>query len=133
MDKCMQEAGLDRRSVMITNTVKCRPPDNRRPDAQEIAACRRYLIDELRGRELIVALGSTAIEALLGSKVKVSEVANKTVKVDIEGIGKVDVLLTFHPSACIYNKEARSRLIDAMRIARDHLNVRRSASSGKGT
>ena len=50
----MQAAGFDRSSVLITNTVKCRPPKNRDPKPEEMAACRPFLESELQGRELDV-------------------------------------------------------------------------------
>jgi DNA polymerase len=128
LDKCFAEAGLSRDVVMITNTVKCRPPANRRPEPDEVASCRRYLAEDLKDRRLVVALGSTAIEGLLGRKVKVTEVANQYVDVDIDGVGRVKVLMTFHPSACIYNREARVKLAEALRMAEGFLTSDRSSS-----
>jgi uracil-DNA glycosylase len=121
LDKCFAEAGLARGSVMITNTVKCRPPNNRRPEPDEVSSCRRYLVEDLKGRKLVVALGSTAIEGLVGRKVKVTEVANQYIDVDIDGVGTIKVLMTFHPSACIYNKDARVKLVESLRMAKGFL------------
>jgi uracil-DNA glycosylase len=122
LDKCLAEAQLPREKVMITNTVKCRPPENRRPEPEEVRACRPYLLQELDGRGLIVALGSTAIEALLGKKMKVGEVANQVIEVDLEGC-HLKVLMTYHPSACIYNREARVKLTEGLRMAKDICHI----------
>lgn len=122
LDKCMAEAQLPRGKVMITNTVKCRPPNNRRPEPNEISACLPYLLEDLKGHGLVVALGSTAIEALLGKKVKVGEVANQMVDIDFHGL-KLKVLLTYHPSACIYNREARVKLAEGLRIAKEYCGI----------
>lgn len=122
LDKCLAEAMLPREAIMITNTVKCRPPNNRRPEADEVEACRPFLIEDLRGRRLVVALGSTAIEALLGKKVKVGEVANQVMTLELE-LGSVQVLLTYHPSACIYSKEARTKLAEGLRMAREMCSI----------
>src|SRR5512136_220133 len=65
LDRLLREEGLERDKIMITNTVKCRPPGNRRPKQDEIASCRPYLEDELMGKRLIVCMGRTACENLL--------------------------------------------------------------------
>jgi uracil-DNA glycosylase family 4 len=117
LDKCFHEAGLERERVYITNTVRCRPPRNRRPMEDEVASCRPYLIDELRGRRLVLPLGATATSNLLGRPVKMSEEANRPREVEIDGI-MVMVLPTYHPSACIYNKIARQRLSEALAMAK---------------
>jgi uracil-DNA glycosylase family 4 len=118
LDKCLDQAQLSRSSIMITNTVRCRPPENRRPTEAEISACRPYLEQELRGRRLVVALGSTAIEGLIGRKVKVTQVVNQIVLVNIGGLD-IEVLMTFHPSACIYNKDARVKLVEGLCLAKE--------------
>ncbi|OPY34111.1 MAG: Uracil DNA glycosylase superfamily protein [Methanomassiliicoccales archaeon PtaU1.Bin124] len=122
LDKCLADAQLPREKIMITNTVKCRPPDNRRPEPEEVEACMPHLMEDLKGRGLVVALGSTAIEALLGKKVKVGEVANQIVDVDFHGL-KLKVLLTYHPSACIYNRDARVKLAEGLRMAKEYCGI----------
>jgi uracil-DNA glycosylase family 4 len=122
LDKCFHEAGLERERVYITNTVRCRPPKNRRPMEDEVASCRPYLLEELRGRRLVMPLGATATGNLLGKKVKMSEVANHLREVEIDGI-MVTVLPTYHPSACIYSKVAREKLIQALAVAKDYCGL----------
>src|SRR5436853_1138040 len=81
MDRALEEAGIDRNEVYVTNTVKhfkWEPRGKRRihqkPNSREIAACRPWLDAELRivRPKLVVALGSTAAQALLGRQFKVS-------------------------------------------------------------
>src|SRR6059036_3156640 len=48
LDTTLENAGLSRRDVFITNVVKCRPPQNRKPRPDEIAACRPYLVAQIR-------------------------------------------------------------------------------------
>lgn len=122
LDKCLLAASLDRGRVMITNTVRCRPPQNRRPERDEVLACRPYLLAELEGRLLVVTLGATAAENLLGHPVKMSEEANRMREVEVDGV-KVMVLPTYHPSACIYNKQAREKLAAALALAKDHCGL----------
>lgn len=120
LDGLMAEAGLEREKVMITNTVKCRPPGNRRPKADEMAACRPFLQEELRGKELVLALGLSAAEDLLGRKMVMKDVCNRPVQADL-GHGKVTIMVTYHPSACIYRPAAKDVLRDALRMAASYL------------
>ena len=67
--------GLRREDVYIANVVKCRPPENRNPEADEVAACEPFLkkqIDLVRP-EIIVALGKFAVQTLLQSKAPISK------------------------------------------------------------
>jgi len=120
LDILMQEAGLDRGKVMITNTVKCRPPGNRRPKAEEMAACRPFLGEELRGKRFILALGLSAAEDLLGRKMVMKDVCNRPVQADL-GDGEIMIMVTYHPSACIYRPAAKDVLRDALRMAASYL------------
>jgi DNA polymerase len=109
LDRAMQEAGLERSRVLITNAVKCRPTGNRRPTELELKACRPYLLEDLAHAELIVTMGSSALTALTGMKEEVGKVANLERRLHIEG-RDVRLLPTYHPAACIYNKGAREEL-----------------------
>jgi uracil-DNA glycosylase len=80
LDKAMAEAGVDRRHVYVTNAVKhfkFEPRGKRRlhkrPSASEIKICRHWLFDEIEaiGPQLIVALGATAAQSLLGRAIPV--------------------------------------------------------------
>ncbi len=120
LEAAMEAAGISRSDVMITNTVKCRPPENRDPRPEEMAACRPFLESELEGRSLVVGLGKSAIRDLIGYDGKMSDVVNRITELDIGG-SIVDFLPTYHPAACIYNKGARAALAEAMEIVRSYL------------
>jgi uracil-DNA glycosylase family 4 len=120
LDKLMSEAGLGRQAVMITNTVKCRPPKNRRPSAEEMQACRPYLDEELQGKDFVLALGLSAAEDLLGRKLVMKEVANLPFEIEVNG-HILTVMVTYHPSACIYRPPAKDVLRQALKVAADHL------------
>jgi DNA polymerase len=120
LDNIMSEAGLDRQAVMITNTVKCRPPQNRRPTAEEMKACRPYLEDELQDKKFVLALGLSAAESLLGRKLVMKEVANHTFDLELNG-RSLTIMVTYHPSACIYRPPAKEVLRDALKVAAAHL------------
>jgi len=118
LDAIMEEEGVERSKVMITNTVKCRPPNNRDPTEEEMAACRPFLDHELTGRKVVIGLGKSACRDLLGYEGKMSEIANKKLSIKVNG---KDVLFipTYHPAACIYSRESRDALRTTMRILRD--------------
>ena len=117
LDDAMSAAGITRKDVMITNTVKCRPPNNRDPTPEEMEACRPFLVSELKGRRLIVGLGKSSCRDLMGYEGSMKDVVNRIVRIDIGG-EKVDFLPAYHPMACIYRKEARESLAETMRIVK---------------
>ncbi len=82
-------------NVYIANVVKCRPPNNRTPEADETAACWPFLARqiELVRPKLIVALGRPAAQTLLRSEVKISSARGRTF--DFQGI---PVVVTYHPA-----------------------------------
>ncbi len=97
--KMLQAVQLDS-NVYFTNVVRCRPPDNRQPSAEEIKACKPYLIDELRLIEpkIIICAGATAIAGLTGKKESITSLRGKWL--DWEGIA---VMPIFHPAYLLRN------------------------------
>ena len=101
LDAALQHAGLTRGDVFITNVVKCRPPENRRPRTDEIAACRPYLVAQVHAIQpgVLVAMGDTAVSGLLGSGADLAS-ARRGHPV-FEGI---PVVATYHPAATLYDR-----------------------------
>ncbi|MBO4569048.1 MAG: uracil-DNA glycosylase [Candidatus Methanomethylophilaceae archaeon] len=119
LDGMMSQAGFGRRDVLITNTVKCRPPSNRDPTAEEMAACRPFLDSELEGASLVVGLGKSACRDLLGYEGPMAAIANRMTEISING-RKIRFLPTYHPAATIYNKATRAELVKTMEtVARE--------------
>jgi len=107
--------GLNReKDTYICNIVKCRPPGNRDPEAEEIAACKPFLIEQLKAikPKVIVALGKPASSTLLGRVVPI--VKERGTWHEYEGI---KLMLTFHPSYLIrfYTLENRKAVHDDMK------------------
>ena len=125
LNRLLAENGLPRDSIMITNAVKCRPPDNRRPTREEVQSCRPYLVDDLHGRCLVVALGLTASEGLLGRKVSLKVDANKVFQIKL-GQETISVMPTYHPSACLFNLTARKGLKEGIALAMGKCGITRS-------
>jgi uracil-DNA glycosylase family 4 len=106
LDSVLEKAGMERSKVFITNVVKCRPPANRVPEADEAAACRPYLDRQIAliKPKVICILGRTAYSSILGGD---SITANRGKIVEKAG---QKYFLTFHPAAAIYNKSLRAAL-----------------------
>jgi DNA polymerase len=106
LDDCLQEAGIDRKSVYVTNTVKHFKWEPRgklrihkKPSSSEIFACRPWLDAELETVRpaLIVCLGAVAAQSLLGSRFKVTE-SHGTIQ---EAGTFPPILATFHPASIL--------------------------------
>jgi DNA polymerase len=100
LDRMIAAMGLSpERDVYVCNILKCRPPDNRRPEPDEIATCIPYLHEQLAAvsPRVIVALGNTAVGALLDTKMGVTRIRGqwKLYK------GAIPVMPTYHPSYLI--------------------------------
>jgi DNA polymerase len=118
LEKIMKEEGIERSDVLITNTVKCRPPGNRDPTKEEMDACRPFLEHELSGRKVIVGLGKSACRILIGYEGKMAEIVNKEMKIMING-NELTFLPTYHPAACIYNNGSKAELKRTMNILKN--------------
>jgi DNA polymerase len=96
----IQALGLRREEVYIGNVVKCRPPQNRNPDADEIAACSPFLLQQLEALQprVICALGNFAAQTLLRSKQPISQLRGRAAS--WHGI---PLVVTFHPAYLLRN------------------------------
>ena len=105
---------LDReKDTYICNIVKCRPPGNRDPEADEIAACKPFLIQQLKAinPKVIVALGKPAASTLLGRSVPITK--ERGTWHEFEGM---KLMLTYHPAYLLraYTVENRKAVYDDM-------------------
>jgi DNA polymerase len=116
--------GVSRDKVYITNVVKCRPPNNRNPQPDEIAACYPFLEKqiELISPKVILCLGAFAARTILNlpEKTPISKIRGKEFKIEIGG-KEVIVIPTFHPAYLLRNKrgepEFQKDLEKALRLA----------------
>jgi DNA polymerase len=99
LDKMLTSINLDRKNVYISNIINYRTPENRRPTAEEMS---RYLPFvkkhiEIIAPKILVLLGSTAMNALIGNDVVISKVRGKWIEKEF-GQHKTSVIVTFHPA-----------------------------------
>ena len=101
LDDALENAGLARSNVYITNIVKCRPPNNRVPNDTEKSMCNNYLEEELRiiNPKIICLLGNTSFYSVLGGK----EISKNHGQIIYKN-NRV-YFITFHPAATIYNQK----------------------------
>ena len=104
LTKMIEAMGFSRDEVWIGNIVKCRPPNNRVPTAEEMAACMPYLKEQiaLLQPKVIVCLGATAVKGLLNPSDTISKVRGNWMS--FEGI---DTMPTFHPAYLLRNPPAK--------------------------
>lgn len=106
LNEKLQSAGLSREEVYITNVVKSRPPGNRKPTKDEMMGCLPYLRKEIEiiKPKLIVCLGSTALEGLLGKNLPITRYRGQVF--DYPYDRNIKVLLTYHPAYVLRNPQA---------------------------
>jgi len=95
LNNLLSKLGLRREEVYIANIVKCRPPRNRDPEADEIAQCLPFLKKQIKSirPKVIVTLGKVAAQALLETAIPVTKLRGKW-----QRFGEIPVMPTFHPS-----------------------------------
>ena len=99
LDKMLLSINLDRDNVYITNVVNYRPPENRNPTEEEIIRYLPYLTKhiEIIDPKILILLGSSALNAVIGNEQKISEIRGKWINKKI-GKCSASVIVTFHPA-----------------------------------
>jgi DNA polymerase len=133
LDRALEEAGVDRDSVYVTNAVKhfkWEPRGKRRlhktPAQREIDACHQWIEGEIRAVQprVIVCLGATAARALIGRQFRVTQSRGKLVKSALAPF----VFATFHPSAILRSPDDKSREANFRELVKDLSLIPRALS-----
>jgi DNA polymerase len=103
LDKLLAEIGMERGDVFIANTLKCRPPDNRDPNPNEIAACQDYLHRQIDLIEptVICTLGNFSTKLLRGDSTGITRLHGRE-EVRVIGPRAVRLYPLYHPAAALY-------------------------------
>lgn len=119
LTRMIEAIELQREQVFIANVVKCRPPQNRKPLPDEIAACSPYLERQigLIRPAVLVALGATAAEAMLGVKRSLTDLRGR-----VHSYRGIPLVVTYHPAALLRNPNWKKPTWDDIRIARQLLD-----------
>jgi DNA polymerase len=120
LEAALRDVGLARADVRITNCVRCRPPDNRDPRADELSNCREYLETEVErvAPAAIVTLGKVPSEHLLDRSVAVTREAGSVREARVGGAAR-RVVVSVHPAATLYDASQRETFERAIATAAD--------------
>jgi uracil-DNA glycosylase len=122
LTRIIESIGLTREQVYIANVIKCRPPSNRNPEPDEVAACEPFLfrqVETIRPK-VIVALGTFAAQALLKSQEPISRLRGRLY--DYHGATLVP---TFHPAYLLRNQASKRFTWEDMKRVRELLLANR--------
>jgi DNA polymerase len=114
LDKMIEAMGMKRSDVFIANVVKCRPPENRNPEPDEIASCSPFLfrqIDTIQPK-VVVALGKFAAQTLLQTEERISDIRGKPVP-----YRGSQLIPTFHPAYLLRNPSSKKEAWDDLKTA----------------
>ncbi len=118
LTKIIEAIQLRREDVYICNIIKCRPPENRTPERDEIEACEPFLLRQVHSVQpkVIVCLGSPAMQTLLKVKTGITQLRGQWV--DFNGI---KVMATFHPAYCLRWPDKKKEVWEDMKKVREYL------------
>lgn len=115
LTKIIEAIGLSREQVYIANVIKCRPPENRNPEPDEVAACEPYLFRQIDviGPSVIVPLGKFAAQCLLKTTDPITRLRGR--RFDYRG---TTLIPTFHPAYLLRNPSAKREVWEDMKLVR---------------
>ncbi len=118
LETVLSKNGISRSEVFITNVVRCRPPNNRKPTDDEIESCVPHLrreIGKIRPK-VVVALGAVAVGAISGRKGGLKDVIAKTIVTKFGGV-EFNLIPCYHPAAAMRNRKMRTGFERAIMVA----------------
>tara|TARA_Y100001970_G_scaffold291656_1_gene429648 strand:- start:3768 stop:4469 length:702 start_codon:yes stop_codon:yes gene_type:complete len=127
LDKMLASINLDRRKVYISNIINYRPPENRRPTEEEIKRYLPFITKhiEIINPSILILLGSTAMNALIGDEIVISKMRGKWIEKQF-GSCKTSVIVTFHP-AFLMRQPAQKKMawidLKMIRDKKTNLNI----------
>lgn len=124
LDEALTETGFDRSTIRITNCVRCRPPDNRNPDASELRNCSEWLDAEIAAVDpsVILPVGKVPASHILDRDVAVTAEAGSVEQITVHGSRRT-VVICIHPAAVLYDRSQEQRLYESLSVAGRLLGV----------
>ena len=118
LTKIIEAMGMKREDVFIGNVLKCRPPNNRNPEADEVASCMPFLEEQIRliSPKVIVTLGTFAAQAVLETDEPIGRMRGRW-----RTARGVRVMPTFHPAFLLRSPERKKDVWEDMKLVRDYL------------
>jgi DNA polymerase len=118
LTKIIEAMGLKREEVYICNILKCRPPNNRNPETDEITSCEPFLFRQIESvkPKVICALGAFGAQTLLHSTESIGRLRGKLI--DYRGAG---LMATYHPAYLLRNPMEKRKVWEDMQVILDFL------------
>ncbi len=118
LTKIIEAIGLSRSDVFIANVLKCRPPENRNPEPDEVESCLPYLREQIRliAPRVIVTLGTFASQAILETDVSIGRLRGR-----FHPLGPVRVMPTYHPAYLLRDPSRKKEVWADMKLVREAL------------
>jgi DNA polymerase len=122
LTKMIEAIGLAREQVYIANVVKSRPPENRNPERDEVAACLPFLLRQIAvvRPKLIVTLGNPATQAILDTAVGITRLRGNFQ--DYPRLPGIKVMPTYHPAYLLRSPDKKREAWEDLKKVRDLLN-----------
>ena len=119
LDKLLESAGLSRAQVYIANVIKCRPPNNRDPEPDEVETCKPFLLQQIEmiQPKLVCTLGNWATQTILGKKVPITKVKASAIKLE-----RFVVFPLLHPAAALHQGNLLETLHEDFKKLRAYLD-----------
>jgi uracil-DNA glycosylase len=128
-DMIQKGMGLKREDVYICNVLKCRPPNNRTPASDEIAACKDYLLRQIQivSPEVIIALGAPAAQTLLGTREGIGRLRSRWHEFYPSGTALVGapipVMPTYHPAYLLRDPNEKVKAWEDLKLVMARLGI----------
>lgn len=123
LTKMIEAIGLTREDVYIANVIKCRPPENRNPEPDEVAACEPFLFRQVESINpvVIVALGTFAAQALLKTQDSISRLRGRVYR-----YRGAQLVPTFHPAYLLRSPDKKREAWEDLKLAKSLLDAAQS-------
>ena len=120
LDRILLAMGMQREDVYICNVLKCRPPNSRDPQAEEVATCETFLIRQIAAirPQVIIGLGRFAVHSLLKTKTSISRLRGEW-----QSYQGIPLMPTYHPDYLLRNPEGKRDVWEDMKEVMRRLNA----------
>lgn len=120
LTKMIEAMGLKRSEVYIGNIIKCRPPDNRYPEPEEVATCTPFLLKQIAAIQpkILIALGNLAAQTLLETKKGIT-----TLRGQFHDFHGIQLMPTFHPAFLLRNPNMKREAWEDLKKVVDALGL----------
>jgi uracil-DNA glycosylase family 4 len=124
LDRILQAMGLHRDDVYLCNVLKCRPPNNRDPQSEEVATCEAFLAQQIAAirPQVIIGLGRVAVHSLVKTNAPISKLRGEW-----QSYQGIPLMPTYHPAYLLSNPEGKRDVWDDMKLV-----LRRLQTDGEG-